>query len=347
MGLRSLRAWVARATGSLGGRTGVHALALAIGLCAWPLGDAAHAQSDETYPSQPIRLMVPSAAGGTTDIVARTIAQALSQSMGVNVIVEQKVGGNTNIGSAYVSRAKPDGYTLLVNTDTLTSNAAVYKEPGYDVLTGFAPVSMLTKAAGVLAVRKSLPVSTVEEFVALSRQKGKQLSVASTGTGTVSHLTGVMFRQQMNLPEWTDVPYQGAAKAVTDLVGGHVDAIVAMIANFVSASQSGDIKLLAVTTKARSPVAPQVPTIAETTPLRDFDASNWTALLAPQGTPRPIVEKLAAEVSKALRDPEMVKKLAAVGLEPAAEGPDALAASMAANVAQWRAVVQRAGINPI
>jgi tripartite-type tricarboxylate transporter receptor subunit TctC len=151
----------------------------------------------------------------------------------------------------------------------------------------------------------------------------------------------------MGLPEWTDVPYQGAAKALTDLVGGHVDGIVAMIANFVSAAESGDIRLIAVTTKARSPVAPQVPTIAETTPLTDFDAANWTALLAPQGTPRPIVERLAAEVSKALRDPEMVKKLATVGLEPAAEGPDALAKSMAANVSQWREVVKQAGMNPI
>jgi tripartite-type tricarboxylate transporter receptor subunit TctC len=346
MGANAPRALATRSTRPPRHRIDLRVLALAMGLCALPLA-VARAQADERYPSQPIRLIVPSAAGGTTDIVARTIAQALSQSLGVSVIVEQKVGGNTNVGSAFVSKAKPDGYTLLVNTDTLTSNAAIYREPGYDVLTGFAPVTMLTKAAGTLAVRKNLGVSTLDEFVALARQKGKQLSVASTGTGTVSHLTGVMFRQRMNLPEWTDVPYQGAAKAVTDLVGGHVDAIVAMIANFVSQAESGDIKLIAVTTKARSRVAPQVPTIAEATALKDFDAANWTALLAPQGTPRPIVEKLAAEVLKLLQDPDVVKKLGAVGLETAAEGPESLAKAMAANVSQWRDVVKRAGLDPI
>lgn len=303
-------------------------------------------QADETsnYPARPVRLIVPSGAGGTTDIVARIVAQALTQSMGATFIVEQKVGGNTNIGSAYVSNAPPDGYTLLVNTDTLTSNATMYKNPGYDVISGFAPVTMLTKAAGALVVRKDLGASTVEQFVALARTKGKSLLVASTGTGTVSHLTGVMFRQRMDLPEWTDVPYQGAAKAMTDLLGGHVDAIVAMIPNFVSQAASGNIKLLAVTTKDRSPAAPGVPTIAETTALKDFDVSNWTGMFAPAGTPRPVVEKLAAEVARALKDPAIVQKLVNVGLEPASEGPDALARSVRDNVAQWRDVVRRANL---
>jgi tripartite-type tricarboxylate transporter receptor subunit TctC len=304
------------------------------------------AAAEEGYPSRPVRLIVPSAAGGTTDIVARTIAQALSQSLGANFIVEQKVGGNTNIGSAYVSKAKPDGYTLLVNTDTLTSNVSVYRDPGYDVLTGFAPVTMLTRAAGALVVRRDLGVTTPDEFVKFARQKGKQLSVASTGTGTVSHLTGLMFRQKMNLPEWTDVPYQGAAKATTDLLGGHVDAIVAMIANFVAQAESGDVKLIAVTTKARSPAAPNVPTIAEATELKDFDVANWTALLAPPATPRPIVDKLAAAVAKAMQDPDVLKKLSVLGLEPGTDGPEALARTIAANVAQWREVVQRAGLAP-
>jgi tripartite-type tricarboxylate transporter receptor subunit TctC len=291
-----------------------------------------------------VRLIVPSAAGGTTDIVARTIAQALSQSLGVSFIVEQKVGGNTNIGSAFVSRAPPDGYTLLVNTDTLTSNASMYRDPGYNVITDFAPVTMLTKAAGALVVRKSLGVSTVEQFAELARKKGKDLLVASTGTGTVSHLTGLLFRQRMDLPEWTDVPYQGAAAAITDLLGNHVDAIVAMIPNFVSQSESGDIKLIAVTTKTRSPIVPDVPTIAEATALKDFDVANWTALFAPANTPKPITEKLAEDVSKLLNAPNMVERLSALGLEPIAEGPEALAQAVRTNVAQWRDVVQRAGL---
>jgi tripartite-type tricarboxylate transporter receptor subunit TctC len=313
------------------------------------LGEGARAQGDETatYPSRPVRLIVPSAAGGTTDIVARAIAQALTRSLGVNVIVEQKVGGNTNIGSAFVSKASPDGYTLLVNTDTLTSNATMYKNPGYDVVTGFAPVSMLTKASGALAVRKDLGVSTIEEFVNLAAKKGKALSMASTGNGTVSHLTSVMFRQRMGLAPWTDVPYQGSAKVVTDLLGGHVDAAVAMIAPFVQPAATGDLKLLAVTTKARSLAAPDVPTIAETTKLQDFDASNWTALLAPPGTPEPIIAKLATAVEAALKDPDVTKSFSALGIQPAGEGPSALAQSIRTNVEQWRDVVKSAGLSPI
>ena len=313
------------------------------------VGGEARAQGEVTanYPSRTVRIIVPSAAGGTSDVVARAIAQALTRSLGVNVIVEQKVGGNTNIGSAFVSKAPPDGYTLLVNTDTLTSNATMYKNPGYDVVTGFAPVSMLTKAAGALAVRKDLGVSTIEEFVNLAAKKGKALSMASTGNGTVSHLTSVMLRQQMGLAPWTDVPYQGSAKVVTDLLGGHVDAAVAMIAPFVQPAAAGDLKLLAVTTKVRSLAAPDVPTIAETTKLKDFDASNWTALLAPPGTPEPIIAKLATAVEAALKDPDVTKSFSALGVQPAGEGPSALAQSIRANLEQWRKIVESAGLNPI
>jgi tripartite-type tricarboxylate transporter receptor subunit TctC len=321
------------------------ALMAAFAIIAAP--NAAKSQTNEAtnYPSRIVRVIVPSAAGGTTDIVARVIAKALTLSLGTNFIVEQKVGGNTNMGSAFVSKAEPDGYTLLVNTDTLASNATVYKDLSYDVITGFAPVMMLTKAPGVLAVRNSLGVSSLQDFVGLATTKGKALIVASTGTGTVSHLTGVMFRQQMKLPEWTDVPYQGSAKVVSDLLGGNVDAAFAMIAPFVPAAKSGDLKLLAVTTKTRSPIVPAVPTVAEETPLRDFDVSNWTAMLAPAGTPQPIVAKLAAAVGTALKDPEVTVAFSALGLEPAGEGPEALAMTIRANVAQWQDVVERAGFN--
>ena len=333
---------------TLARRTSFVLLSLTADFAVVVLGKVTRFQADEAtdYPSRTVRIIVPSGAGGTTDIVARVIAQALNRSLGANFIVEQKVGGNTNIGSAFVSKAPPDGYTLLVNTDTLTSNASMYQKPGYDVITGFAPVTMLTKASGALAVRKSLGISSLEEFVGLAMTRGKGLSVASTGTGTVSHLTSVMFRQRLNLAEWTDVPYQGAAKVVSDLLGGHVDAAFAMIASFVSPAESGDLKLLAVTTKARSPVAPVVPTIAETTQLKDFDVVNWTAMFAPARTPEPIVSKLAATVGGVLKDPEAVGALSAVGIEPTAEGPEALAQTIRANVLQWRDVVRRAGLRP-
>jgi len=308
---------------------------------------SARAEDAAAYPSRPVHIIVPSAAGGTTDIVARVIAQALTRSLGITFIVEQKVGGNTNIGSAFVSKAPPDGYTLLVNTDTLTSNASMYKNPGYDVVTGFTPVSMLTSASGALAVRKDLAVANLGDFVGLARKQGKALSMGSTGNGTVSHLTSLMFRQRVGLAEWTEVPYQGSAKVVSDLIGGHVDAAVAMIAPFIPPTQSGDLKLLAVTTKARSPAAPDVPTIAETTTLKDFDVANWTAMLAPPGTPEPIIAKLAAAIEAALKDPEVLKTFSALGLAPADAGPNALAKSIRENIAQWRAVVDHARLSPI
>src|SRR5262249_36023630 len=159
-------------------------------------------------------------------------------------------------------------------------------------------------------------VTTIDEFSALARRKGRGLTVASTGVGTVSHLTGIMFQQRMGLPAWTDVPYSGSAKAVTDLLGGHVDAMFSMVVPLVPHVAAGGLKRVAVTTRARSPALPAVPTVAETTTLKDFDVVNWTALLAPAGTPQPIVAKLASEAAAALHDPIFLQRLETLGLDP-------------------------------
>jgi tripartite-type tricarboxylate transporter receptor subunit TctC len=304
----------------------------------------AWAEDADAYPSKPVRLIVPSTAGGTTDIVARALAQALGQRMNASFFIEQRVGGSTNIGMNYVAKSPPDGYTLLVVTDTLTSNASTFRDPGYDPVTSFAPVTMLARAPGALAVKRDLGVATMAEFVALAKQRGAGLTVASTGTGTVSHLTGIMFQQKMDLPQWTDVPYAGSAKAVTDLLGGHVDAMFSMVVPLVPHVERGDLRLIAVTTRTRSPTVPDVPTVAETTALKDFDVVNWTALLAPAGTPEPIVQKLAAQAALALHDPDVVKRFALLGVEPAGDGPDALAREIRRTVAQWREVVRQSGM---
>lgn len=309
------------------------------------LGIAPAAAEDlDAYPSRPVHIIVPSSAGGTTDIVARALAQALGQQLNASFIVEQRVGGSTNIGMNYVAKSQPDGYTLLVVTDTLTSNASTFHDPGYDPVTSFEPVTMLAKAPGALAVKRGLGVTTMDEFLALARREGRDLTVASTGTGTVSHLTGIMFQQQAGLPAWTDVPYAGSAKAVTDLLGGHVDALFSMVVPLVPHVEHGDIKVIAVTTRARSRAVPDAPTIAETTALKDFDVVNWTALLAPAGTPEPIVRKLAAETSIALREPDLLRRLALLGMEPAGEGPGALAQEIRRTVVQWREVVRKSGM---
>jgi tripartite-type tricarboxylate transporter receptor subunit TctC len=305
----------------------------------------AMAEDSDAYPSRPVHIIVPSSAGGTTDIVARALAQALGQQLNASFIVEQKVGGSTNIGMNYVAKSQPDGYTLLVVTDTLTSNASTFHDPGYDPVTSFEPVTVLAKAPGALAVKRGLGIATMDEFLTLARREGRDLTVASTGTGTVSHLTGIMFQQQVGLPAWTDVPYAGSAKAVTDLLGGHVDALFSMVVPLVPHVEHGDIKLIAVTTRARSRAVPDAPTIAETTALKDFDVVNWTALLAPAGTPEPIIRKLAAETAIALREPDLLRRLALLGMEPAGEGPAALAQEIRRTVVQWREVVRKSGMH--
>jgi tripartite-type tricarboxylate transporter receptor subunit TctC len=302
------------------------------------------AAAEDAYPAKAVHLIVPSSAGGTTDVVARALAQALGQRMNASFVVEQRIGGSTNIGMNYVAKAAPDGYTLLVVTDTLTSNASTFRDPGYDPVTSFVPITMLARAPGALAVRRDLGVATIDEFAALARRKGRDLTVASTGVGTVSHLTGIMFQQRMGLPAWTDVPYSGSAKAVTDLLGGHVDAMFSMVVPLVPHVAGGGLKLVAVTTRARSPALPAVPTVAETTALKDFDVVNWTALLAPAGTPQPIVAKLASETAAALHDPAFLQRLETLGLDPAGEGPDALAQEIRRTVTQWRDVVRQSGL---
>jgi tripartite-type tricarboxylate transporter receptor subunit TctC len=308
------------------------------------LASAARAQDPASYPTRSIRLIVPTAPGGTMDIVARTLAQALAPIIGAQVFIENKPGGNNNIGASYVARATPDGYTLLVHSDSFTSNASVFRDPGYDALTSFAPISMLAKAPGALAVRTDLGMSSLDDFVAYSKKSGKDLTVASTGIGTVSHLTGIMFQQRMGLPQWTDVPYPGAAKAVTDVIGHHVDSIFVMVAPLVPFDQNHELKILAVTTATRSAAVPQVPTVAEKTNLKDFNVANWVALFAPAGTPKPIVEKLAKDVAAALANPMVATNLAQLGLDVAGDGPEPLAGEVRAKVLQWREVIQRAGL---
>jgi tripartite-type tricarboxylate transporter receptor subunit TctC len=303
-----------------------------------------YAQDAASYPTHPIRLIVPTAPGGTMDIVARTLAQVLAPAIGAQVFIENKPGGNNNIGASYVARATPDGYTLLVHSDSFTSNASVFKDPGYDALTSFEPITMLAKAPGALAVRPDLGLASLDDFVAYSKRNGKALMVASTGIGTVSHLTGIMFQQRMGLPPWTDVPYPGAAKAVTDVIGHHVDSIFVMVAPLVPFDQSGDLKILAVTTAARSAAVPNVPTVAEQTSLKDFNVANWVALFAPAGTPKPIVARLAKEVAAALNDPAVTNSLAQLGLDVAGDGPEPLAAEVKSKVLQWHDVIARAGL---
>ena len=323
-----------------------HGLALGAALLiSAALAPSLRAQDAVNYPVRSIRLIVPTAPGGTMDIVARTLANVLGPLIGAQVFIENKPGGNNNIGASYVARATPDGYTLLVHSDSFTSNASVFKDPGYDALTSFEPISMLATAPGALAVRTDLGLATLDDFVAYSKKSGKGLMVASTGIGTVSHLTGIMFQQRMGLPQWTDVPYPGAAKAVTDVIGHHVDSIFVMVAPLVPFDQSGDLEDPGGHHRGALGRGAQCADRRRDRPASRISTSptGWRCSRRPARPSRSWTSSPGMS-PLALKDPAVAGSLAQLGLDVAGDGPDALAAEVRSKVLQWRDVIQRAGL---
>jgi len=303
---------------------------------ALPFAGIAHAQS---FPERPIRLVVPFAPGGTNDSVARIIAESAQGILGVPVVIENQPGGASNTGTAHVAEAEPDGYTLLIQSDTLTTNPIVYSNAGYDALTSFEPIAMVARVPVVLAVRKDLEVETIEDFVKLVRERPGEITVGTPSVGGGNHLTGLLFRDKMGL-DWVDVPYPGAGPAVTDLVGGHVDAMWSMAASLMAHQESGAIRVLAVSTPERSPLLPDVPTVAETTELKDFAVENWQGIFAPAGTPRAVIEKLSEAIVAAAKDPVAQERLQGLGMQPAGSGPDVLRAQIESSLPRWKEVVE-------
>jgi tripartite-type tricarboxylate transporter receptor subunit TctC len=292
------------------------------------------------YPDRPVRIIVPVAPGGTLDSVARLAAEYLRVHLGATFVIENKPGGNAEIGSAFVAQSAPDGYTLLVNSDSLVTASIVSQTATVDPVKSFAPVSLLISSPGVLVVRPDLGVRNIEEFVAMAR--AKVLNVASTGAGTASQFTGMMFRQDMSL-SWTDVPYSGSGPAVNDLLGGHVDAIWAMAAPLLPHIKSGKMTALAVTSKSRSPQLPGVPTVTESV-FPDFVVQNWTGLFAPAGTPKEIVDTLSKAMAEMMKDPEQAHHVTEMGFEPIGSDSATLAQEVRASLPEWKKVAQRGGL---
>jgi len=293
----------------------------------------------QSFPERPIRLVVPFAPGGTNDSVARIVAESAQATLGVPVVIENQPGGASNKGTAYVADSDPDGYTLLIQSDTLTTNPIVYPNAGYDALTSFEPVAMVARVPVVLAVRKDLEVQTIQDFVELVRARPGEITVGTPSVGGGNHLTGLLFRDKMGL-DWVDVPYPGAGPAVTDLVGGHVDAMWSMAASLMAHQESGAIRVLAVSTAERSPLLPEVPTVAESTELKDFAVENWQGIFAPAGTPPEIIEKLSEAITAAAKDPVAQERLQGLGMQPAGDGPDILRTEIEGSLPRWKAVVE-------
>jgi tripartite-type tricarboxylate transporter receptor subunit TctC len=299
----------------------------------------AHAQS---YPNKTIRMIVPFPAGGATDIVARLVAQKLSDAFGQQVIVDNRGGAAGTLGSDLAAKAPPDGYTILMGTSSTHAIAqSLYAKLPYDSVKDFAPVVGIATATIVLSAHPSVPAKTVKELIALAKSRPDALSFASSGSGGVSHLVGEMFKAQAGV-KMLHVPYKGDAPALADLVGGQVSLEFGTALSFLPYIQSGRLKALAVTSLKRSQVMPVVPTVAESG-LKGFEALQWFGVFAPAGTRADVITRLHAEIVKILHTADMRERLTKLASEVMANTPDEFAAFQKAEIAKWAKVVKDSG----
>jgi tripartite-type tricarboxylate transporter receptor subunit TctC len=318
-------------------RRGLLAIAIAAGLGAAP------ACAAEAFPTRPITLVVPFAAGGSTDVVARILAEQMATDLGQQVVVENRAGGGGNVGALAVSKAEPDGYTILMATvATHALNPLIAKTKPYDPAADFVPISLLAVVPNVLVVHPSFPAKTVAELVALLKKEPGKYNYASSGVGTPLHLSGELFKT-LSGTEMTHIPYRGSGPALVDVVAGRVPI---MFDNLPSASEyirAGTLRALAVTTKGRAPSFPDVPTMDEAG-LAGYETYTWNALFAPKNTPPEIVARLNAAALKALADPGLQAKFKTFSAEIVGSTPEALSAHVMAELAKWQPVVDKAGI---
>ena len=294
-----------------------------------------------TYPGKPVRLVVPFPAGGTTDLLARAAAQKLSEAWGQQVIVDNRPGAAGNIGAELVSKAAPDGYTLLMGTvGTHAINPSLYAKMPYDHVKDFVPVILVAGVPNVLVVNPGLPVNSVAELIAYAKANPGKLNFASSGSGTSIHLSGELFKTMTGV-QMTHVPYKGSAPALTDLMGGQVQLMFDNLPSSLAFIKAGKLRALGVTSAVRAAALPDTPTVADTVP--GFEASSWFGILAPAGTPRDIVTKINAETAKWLASPDAKEKLAGQGANVAGGSPDAFAKHIQTETAKWAKVVKDSG----
>ena len=321
-------------------RTYSRRVALALALTAAFSVGAARA---DDYPSRPIRLIVPYSAGGSADSVARIIAKRVGDSVGQTIVVENRGGAGAIIGTDLVSKSDPDGYTLLLGqSGPISINPGVYKKLPYDPLKDFAPVTMTTSYPYIMVVNPKLGVKTVQEFVALAKSKPGELNYGTTGIGAANHLLTELFDSKAGIT-MTHIPYRGTSLAVTDLIGGQVQVVFADPVSALAHIKAGTLIALAVTSKDRSPVAPEVPTISESG-YPGFDAIAWHGILAPAHTPPAIIDRLNAEIVKALQDQETRDLLEKQAMQIVGNSPDAFANFIKQDIAVWKEVADQAKV---
>jgi tripartite-type tricarboxylate transporter receptor subunit TctC len=297
----------------------------------------------QDFPTRPIKLVIAYPAGGPTDFVGRLLAEKLKDDLGQSVIIENKAGASGTLGADYVAKSDPDGYTLFLTTvGSVAITPNMRADMPYNPITDFAPITQVVRNTTVLVVRSDSPIGSAKELAALAKEKPNAVPFASTGIGTTPHLALELFQSAAGV-KFLHVPYRGAAPALTDLLGGQVQALFADVPVLVSQIEAGKLRPLAAASDKRNPVLPQIATLAELG-YPDTQSDNWYGLLAPARTPRPIVMKLNAAVTRALADPEVSKKLLASGAIPAATSPEQFGTLLADELARWGRIVREKGI---
>ena len=300
----------------------------------------AHAQ--QNFPNQPIRIVVGYAAGGTTDILARSLGEQMGKILGQTIIVDNKPGAASNIGAAYVAQSKPDGYTLYMATVASHGiNPALYKgKLTFDPLKDFAPISLVASIPLALVTSVKLPVKTLAEFVDYARKNPGKLNYASSGNGSPGHLAAAMFNDAMKL-DIVHIPFKGGALANTSVIAGDTQLTFATLPGVLPHVQAGKLNVLAVTTATRSKEIPNTPTIAEAAKLPDYEINTWNALLAPKGTPPVVVERLNAAIAQAMKSPDLIQRFEREGATPVTSTPEQLNSFIATEIVKWGKVVDR------
>ena len=302
---------------------------------------ACAAQAQTPYPDKPIHITVTFTTGGAPDILARLLGEKLQAAWGQPVLVENRPGAGGNTGADYVAKAAPDGYNLVLGTvGTHSINGALYAKMPYDMVKDFAPITLLATTPNMLVVHNGVPARTLQEFIALGKKEGK-MTFASAGSGTSIHVSGELFKTLTGI-DMQHIPYKGRASAIPDLLGGRVTMMFDNMPSSLPLVRDGKLRALGVTSARRSAAAPDIPTIAEQG-LPGFEAVSWFALFAPAGTPKPVIDKLQAEVSKQLKSTDIGKRLTDIGLEPVGGTPEELAAYQRAEIVKWAKVVKDSG----
>jgi len=296
----------------------------------------------QSWPSKPISLIVPFPAGGTTDVLARALADKLTQSLGQSVIVESKPGAGATVGADYVAKAKPDGYTLLVGAVHHTIASSVYKKLPYDFQKDLAPITTIALVPNVLVVNASTPAKNVAELVALLKAKPGQYNYGSNGNGTAQHLIGTQF-QNMTGTDMVHIPYKGSGPLATDLLGGQVTMSFDTVTPVLPHIRSGKLRALAITTAKRSAALPDVPTLDEAG-LKAFDIGTWFGVLAPAATPKDILARLNTEMVKVIHSPEFRKRMAEIGAEPVGNSADQMAQQVRSETEKFAKLVKDAKV---